>query len=328
MASNSFSSSANPGSMAPNSSSSQVVASDTISRAGKLTSQASKAPNVEVKSIPLKPTVTGRSKLKNVSADVRNLLIKARDKGVSSLKSIGPSKPAPKHVPIWKGKNKHKSGRTLHKLVKKLHVDHLLAPGPIPNPAETPVLTKPSMLEALPTEMKFKILHFIPNFAALSSLVHASPQFHHAYVAIRLPVLQKITWIEMINRNINLFSLNDFFEVGVRCNRAQWRVMQPKLGRLIMDCRAYARRNSRIKLEDQTWYPRLTIQQCVLLLQILDYVGWTIVGRPGFRTGRPDRMDISKRSSYYLLNFSRETMASVICIRANAATLEFWSKRE
>lgn len=314
--------------MAPSSSSSQVVASDTISRAGELTSQASKVPNVEVKNTFFKPTITGRSKLKDVSADVRNLLMKARDKGVSSLKSIGPSKPAPKHVPIWKGKNKHKSGRTLHKLAKKLHVDHLLAHGPIPHPAETPVLTKPSMLETLPTELKFKILHFIPNFAALSSLMHASPQFHHAYVAIRLPVLQKITWIEMINRNINLFSLSDFFEVGVHCNKAQWRTMQPILGRVIMNCRAFARRTGSIKLEDQIWYSPFTIQQCILLLQILDYVGWTITGRPGNRTGKPDRMDMSKRSSYHLLNFSREPMDSVIWIRANAAALEFWSKRE
>jgi len=325
-------SSANPQTMASDSFSSpnsQNMASDIISRSNELKPQESKAPNVAPRTIPPKPTIFGRSKLKEVSAEVHNLLITARDKGVSSLKSIGPSKHAPVHIPIWKGKNKHSNGLILRKIAKKLHVEDLLPPEPIPHPAETPVLTKPSMLEALPTELQFKILHFVPNLAALSCLVHASPKFHQAYIAIRKPVLQRTTWIEMVDRDVNPFSLRDFYEICVPCSKKQWNTtMQPRMKSLIANCRAFARRTDQTELEDQILYPSFTIDQCVLLLNVLDYVGWTIGGRPGHRNGKPDRMDISKRQHYHVLNFSDETMESVALIRGTATLVEFWNKSE
>jgi len=331
MASDSLSSS-NPQDMAADNSLSfnpQNVASAITSRPNELKPQESKAPNVEPRTIPPKPIVLVRSALKEVSADVRNLLITARDKGVSSLKSIGPTKHAPVHVPIWKGKNKHSNGLTWRKIAKKLQVEDLLPPEPIPHPAETPVLTKPSMLEALPTELEFKILHFIPNLANLSRLVHASPKFHQAYVAIRKPVLQRITWTEMVDRNVNPFSLRDFYEISVPCSKKEWNTtMQPRMKSLIANCRAFAQRTDQTELEDQILYPRFSIEQCGLLLQILDYVGWTIGGRPGHRNGKPDRMDISKRQHYHVLNFSDETMESVALIRGTATLVEFWDKSE
>ncbi len=312
------------------SSNSQNMASDIVSRSNELKPQESKAPNVAPRTVPPRPTVFGRSKLKEVSAEVHNLLITARDKGVSSLKSIGPSKHAPVHIPIWKGKNQHSNRLILRKIAKKLHMEDFLPPEPIPHPAETPVLTKPSMLEALPTELQFKILHFIPNLAALSRLVHASPKFHQAYVAIRKPILQRITWIEMVNRNVNPFSLRDFYEICVpRCSKKQWNTtMQPRMKLLIANCRAFARRTDQTELEDQILYPGFTIDQCILLLRILDYVGWTIGGRAGHRIGKPDQMDISERQHYHVLNFSNETMESVALIRGTATLVEFWDKRE
>ncbi len=74
------------------------------------------------------------------------------------------------------------------------------------------------------------------------------------------------------------------------------------------ECRAFARRTDQTELEDQILYPRFTIDQCILLLTILDYVGWTIGRRLGHGNGKPDRMDISKRQWYHVLNFSEETI--------------------
>lgn len=330
IASDSFSS-AKPQKMASDnslSSSPQNVASNIISHSNELKPQESTVPDVELKTNLPKSTVVGRSMLKDMSADVRNLLITARDKSVSSLKSIGPSKHASEHVPIWKRKNKHSHRLTLRKLAKKLHVDDLLPPEAIPHPAETPVLTKPSMLEALPTELLFKILHFAPSLAALSCLVHASPKLHSAYAAIRREVLEKVTWIELFNRNVNLFSQRDFYEIHVSCSKDEWKTRQPRLKTLIAICRAYGKRTGRIELKDQVFYPRFSIDQCILLLAIQDYVGWTIRGRPGRRYGKSDRMDIGERRSYRVLNFSRETMESVGWIRANATLTEFWAKSE
>lgn len=330
MASDSFSF-ASPQTMASDnflSSNAQNVASDIISRSNELTIQESTAPDVETKINAPKPTVTGRSRLKDVSADVRNLLITARDRGVSSLKSVGSRKLVSEPVPIWKRKNKHSTRIILRKLAKKLHVDDLLFPQHIPHPAETPVLTKPSMLEALPTELKFKILHFIPNFATLSSLVHASPLFHGSYVAIRKDVLPKVTWIELLNRNINPFSQHDFYEIRVSCSKDPWKMLQPRLKTLIEICRAFGRRTGRIELKDQVFYPRFGINQCILLLAIRDYVGWTIEGHPGRRKGKPDRMNIGERQWYHVLNFSEETLESVAWIRGAATAAEFWDRSE
>jgi len=323
--------SSNSRSMAPDSLSAanpQNVASDITSPSNEPKPQASKTPNVEVKTNPPKQIVTGRSKLKGVSTDVRNLLLTARDKGVSSLKSIGTKKHTPARVPIWKGKKKNSNGLTLRKVAKKLHIEDLFRPGPIPHPADTPILSKPSMLDALPTELKFKILHFIPNFASLSCLVHASPKFYHAYVAIRKKVLQKVTWIELLSRNINPFSQYDFYEIHVPCSKNGWKLLQPSLMSLIMTCRSFALQTGRTELKDLAWYPRFTINGCILLLAVQDYVGWTIGGRPGHRNGNPERMEIADRSSYNVLNFSRETMETVALVRGNATMAEFWAKSE
>lgn len=286
-----------------------------------------KASNDSLKTVPPKPTVLVRSALNEVSAGVHNLLITARDKGVTSLKSIGASKHPPERVPIWKSRRQG-DGLTWRKIAKKLHVEDLLPPEPIPHPAETPVLTKPSMLEALPTELQFKILHFAPNFATLSGLVRASPKFHQAYLAIREQVLQKITWVELVNRNVNPFSQRDFYEVRMPCNKKNWNTVEPNLKSLVSNCRASAQRTGQTELEDYVLYPLFSIKACILLLKILDFVGWTIEGRPGNRKGKPDRMDICGRSSYHVLNFSAETLESVALIRGTATIAEFWDKGE
>jgi len=46
-------------------------------------------------------------------------------------------------------------------------------------------------------------------------------------------------WIELINRDVNPFSLRDFYEVRVLGNKKQWNKMQPRIKVLLSECRAY-----------------------------------------------------------------------------------------
>jgi len=46
-------------------------------------------------------------------------------------------------------------------------------------------------------------------------------------------------WIELINRDVNPFSLRDFYEVCVTGSKKQWNKMQPRIKVLLSECRAY-----------------------------------------------------------------------------------------
>lgn len=74
-------------------------------------------------------------------------------------------------------------------------------------------------LDALPAELKIKILQFLSDFSALSDLVHASPAYHDVYVANREAIWTTITLRELRTRGIDILKPTPFIEVRVRGNR-------------------------------------------------------------------------------------------------------------
>ena len=55
-----------------------------------------------------------------------------------------------------------------------------------------PFVPQRATLEGLPVEIQSAILFAIPDIASLRNLIHASPQYHSAYLSQRLEVLQRI----------------------------------------------------------------------------------------------------------------------------------------
>lgn len=70
-------------------------------------------------------------------------------------------------------------------------------------------------LEALPQELKLKLLHQIPDVVTLSALIHASPTYHELYAALREEILTSTTLKELSARDINLLPPSPFVEVRV-----------------------------------------------------------------------------------------------------------------
>jgi len=92
-------------------------------------------------------------------------------------------------------------------------------------------------------------------------------------------------------------------------NKKQWNVVRPRIQANVTECRAFARETGLTELEDQVLYACFSINQCILLLAILHYVGWKIGGRLEHRIGKPDPVDVCVRLWYHVLNFSEEIIS-------------------
>ena len=61
-----------------------------------------------------------------------------------------------------------------------------------------------SWLEHLPIELKCAILENVPDIHSLRNLVHASPDYHGAYLFARNTILTRVTFRELWTRDIDL----------------------------------------------------------------------------------------------------------------------------
>ncbi len=80
-------------------------------------------------------------------------------------------------------------------------------------PADVP---KPvaSNLEALPTELKLKILRQLPDLATVSAIVHASPACHQLYRLARVEILTRFTIEHLLNVNEHALDRADFISIA------------------------------------------------------------------------------------------------------------------
>lgn len=99
--------------------------------------------------------------------------------------------------------------------------DHLryLRIGGEPGESKNNVAATELHLEDLPAELKIRILQILPDFTALSNLVHASPAYHDVYVANREAIWTTITLRELRTRGIDILKPMPVIEVRVRDNR-------------------------------------------------------------------------------------------------------------
>ena len=71
-------------------------------------------------------------------------------------------------------------------------------------------------LQALPVELKIKVLKFLPQISTLSNLVHASAAYYRVYTADREAIFTSVTIRELESRDIDIFKPTPFANVLVR----------------------------------------------------------------------------------------------------------------
>ena len=85
----------------------------------------------------------------------------------------------------------------------------------LPLACQPDYLSIPSIIEQLPLELRINILGQMSDLGTLSALVHASPSFHDAYVAMRKELLPLITWRTLKNRGIDVLKETPASEIVV-----------------------------------------------------------------------------------------------------------------
>ena len=73
-------------------------------------------------------------------------------------------------------------------------------------------------LQALPVELKIKVLKFLPQISTLSNLVHASAAYHRVYAANREAIFTAVTIRELESRDIDILKPTPSAAVLIRKN--------------------------------------------------------------------------------------------------------------
>lgn len=107
------------------------------------------------------------------------------------------------------------------------------------------------------------IFRHLPYIQTLSTLVHASPAYHAAYVAFREQIFTRFTILELEKRRVNVLTPGCFLEVNTVDNE----VPSPLIKVAILACHEAVLAKKKA---------RLTIDQCLALLTLRDVVGWSV----------------------------------------------------
>lgn len=191
-------------------------------------------------------------------------------------------------------------------------------------------------LEALPQELKLKLLHQLPDVATLSALTHASPIYHELYAALRKEILTSTTLKELFARDIKLLPPSPFVEVRVygpwKPREDLWYAIQslyhqasptPTTAGPVASGRTHAahctfgQQNPSDCGRPPQRILKLTIEHCLALRTIEDMVSWRPVVENGQEFYRKDRDKKKGRPRIY--------HGFVFQALAEHPKFEFWS---
>lgn len=173
-------------------------------------------------------------------------------------------------------------------------------------------------LETLPQELKLNLLHQIPDVAALSPLIHASPIYHELYTALREEIFTSTTLKELSARDVKLLPPSPFVEVRAyrpwTPREDLWHAIQSLYHQanptqftadLVASGRTHATHCTRGQQNaSDCGHPsqrilRLTIEHCLALRTIEDMVSWRPVVQDGQEFYRKDREKKKARPKVY-----------------------------
>lgn len=139
---------------------------------------------------------------------------------------------------------------------------------------------KPAPVEKLPSEIGLLILHQIPDRGSMSNLIHASPTYHHLYLATREEIFTKLTIRELISRGFDPFSEHNVIKVLVnQCTYKYYHNTHVFPG----DCAIWdaareiykqCQHQSQVEGKEKGHIVKSSISACLSLLNIIDSKGW------------------------------------------------------